>query len=71
MQILHNKHKLLEVIEQESSQPLTPDRVRNLDILGGAYDALCLIAPDEEEHEGYASRAGQMDAVKHAAPTHP
>lgn len=36
MQVKHNKHELLEMIEQEGSQPLTPESIRNLDTLGGA-----------------------------------
>ncbi len=77
MQVKHNKHELLEMIEQEGSQPLTPESIRNLDTLGGAYYALCRIHPDEaeeehwehKEHMGYAehaSNAGHMEPVKPA-----
>lgn len=72
MQVKHNKHELLEMIEQEGSQPLTMESIRNLDTLGGAYNALCLLHQDknEEEHRehaehmGYAPHAGQMDPAK-------
>lgn len=78
MQVKHNKHELLELIEQEGSQPLSMERIRTLHYLGGAYKALCLIHPDEaeeehwghKEHMGYGehtSNAGHMEPVKPAA----
>ena len=72
MQVKHNKHELLELIEQEGSQPLTMERIRNLDTLGGAYNALCLLHPDESEkehreHAEHASNAGNMEPDKPAA----
>lgn len=77
MQVKHNKHELLEMIEQEGSQPLTMESIRNLDALGGAYNALCLLHPDDpkeerwehKEHMGYAehaSNAGHMEPAKTA-----
>lgn len=73
MQVKHNKHELLELIEQEGSQPLSMESIRTLHYLGGAYNALCLLHPDEAEHKehmGYAehaSNAGHMEPVKPAA----
>lgn len=71
MQVKHNKHELLEMIEREGIQPLTMESIRNLDTLGGAYNALCLLHPDEAEEEhgermGYAPHAGHMDPGKPA-----
>ena len=77
MQVKHNKHKLLEMIEQEGSQPLTMESIRNLNTLGGAYNALCWLHPDEfeeghwehKEHTGYVehtSNAGHMESAKPA-----
>lgn len=77
MQVRHNKHELLELIEQEGSQPLTKESIRTLHYLGGAYNALCRIHPDEaeeehwehKEHMGYAehtSNAGHMEPTKPA-----
>lgn len=78
MQVKQNKHELLELIEQEGSQPLSKERIRNLHYLGGAYNALCRILPDEpeeehwehKEHMGYAehtSNAGHMEPTKPVA----
>lgn len=78
IQVKLNKHELLEMIEQEGSQPLTRESIRNLHYLGGAYNALCRIPPDEaeeerwehKEHMGYGehtTNAGHMEPVKPAA----
>lgn len=66
MQAKHNKHELLEMIEQVGSAPLTPESIRNLAALGGAYDALCRIHPDGAE-EAHWEHKERMEPGKPAA----
>ena len=63
MQVKHNKHELLEIIEQLGSAPLTPENIRNLAALGVAYDALCRVHPDGAEAEHWEHK----EPVKPAA----
>lgn len=63
MQVKHNKHELLEMIEQLGSAPLTQENIRNLAALGGAYDALCRVRPDAAEAEHWEHK----EPVKPAA----
>ena len=74
MQVKHNKHELLEMIEQVGSGPLTRESIRNLAALGSAYDALCLLHPDEDEaeHMGYPERVPHPGRMEPAQPAvHP
>ncbi len=66
MQVKHNKHELLEIIGQLGSAPLTPENIRNLAALGGAYDALCRVHPDGTETEHWEHKE-HMEPAKPAA----
>ena len=71
MQVKHNKHELLEMIEQVGSGPLTQESIRNLAALGSAYDPQSLLHPAEyeAEHMGNPQRVphpGRMEPAKPA-----
>lgn len=68
MQVKHNKHKLLEMIEQFGSAPLTPESIRNLATLGGAYDALCRVHPDGAETDHWEHKEHMEPAKPVARP---
>lgn len=64
MQVKHNKHELMKMIEQVGSTPLTPESIRNLAALGGAYDALCQVHPDEAEAERWEHKEPAKPAAR-------
>lgn len=73
-QIEENKEELLEMIEQLAHEELSPDIIRNLDTLWGAYSAVCLVHREkhldhkrvknsmtEQEAESWVSRMRNAD----------
>lgn len=52
-QIEENKEELLEIMEHLAHEELSPDSIRDLAMLRGAYKALCLVGR-EEHHEEHA-----------------